>query len=202
MSYKSKNVIIPLAIPGPSAPKNIEPFVYPLFQELAAASVGMWTWDAVDSSYFVLRAYLCGVKGDMPGSDKLSRMAGHSGFYGDRFSLVHGACTSKSKSKLYYPISPPQREIYNSGCPIIDFKHFLWQTQEQYWTSIKELESARTEKEHQKIVYGSGISRLSICAASPAFSHPSFFPLHQENLHFTLSCFIVLFHAFSCFFML
>src|SRR6266404_7375380 len=25
---------------------------------------------------------------------------------------------------------------------------------------------------------------------------------HQENLHFTLSCFIVLFHAFSCFFML
>jgi hypothetical protein len=51
------------------------------------ASVGMWTWDAVDSSYFVLKAYLCGVKGDMLGSAKLSGMAGHSALYGDRFSL-------------------------------------------------------------------------------------------------------------------
>ena len=170
--------------PRPSAPKSIELFVYPLFQELAVASVGMWTWDAIDSSYFVLRACLCGVKGDMPGSAKLSGMGGHSAFYGDHFSLVHGACTSQNRARLYYPISPPQREIYNSGHPIIDFKHFLWRTQEQYWTSIKELESARTEKERQKIVYGSGISRLSICAASPAFSHPSFFPLDPFHLFY------------------
>jgi hypothetical protein len=87
--YKSKNVIIPLAIPGPSTPGNVEPFVYLLFEELAQASVGMWTWDAVDPSYFVLRAYLCGVKGDMFGSAKLSGMAGHSAVYGDHFSLVH-----------------------------------------------------------------------------------------------------------------
>ena len=50
---------------------------------MAQASVGMWTWDAVDSSYFVLRAYLCGVKGDMLGSAKLSGMAGHSALHGD-----------------------------------------------------------------------------------------------------------------------
>jgi len=86
----------------------------------------MWTWDAIDSSYFVLRACLCGVKGDMPGSAKLSGMGGHSAFSGDRFSLVHEACTSQNRARLYYPISPPQREIYNSGCPIIDFTHFLW----------------------------------------------------------------------------
>jgi len=184
MSYKSKNVIIPLAIPGPSAPKSIESFVYPLFQELAAASVGMWTWDAIDSSYFVLRAYLCGVKGDMPGSAKLSGMGGHSAFYGDCFSLVHGPCTSQNRARLYYPISPPQREIYNSGHPIIDFTHFLWRTQGQYWKTIEELESARTEKERQKIAYSSGISRFSICAASPAFSHPSFFPLDPFHLFY------------------
>ena len=78
MCYKAKNVIIPLAIPGPLAPGNIESFIYPLFEEMAQASVGMWTWDAVDSSYFVLKAYVCGVKGDMLGSAKLSGMAGHS----------------------------------------------------------------------------------------------------------------------------
>ena len=89
--YQSQNVIFPLAIPGPLAPGNVESFIYPLFEEMAQASVGMWTWDAVDSSYFVLRAYLCGVKGDMLGSAKLSGMAGHSALYGDRFSLVQGA---------------------------------------------------------------------------------------------------------------
>ena len=86
----------------------------------------------------------------MPGSAKLSGMGGHSAFSGDRFSLVHEACTSQNRARLYYPISPPQREIYNSGCPIIDFTHFLWRTQGQYWKTIEELESARTEKERQR----------------------------------------------------
>ena len=170
--------------PGPSAPGNVESFIYPLFQELAAASVGMWTWDAVDSSYFVLRAYLCGVKGDMPGSAKLSGMAGHSAFYGDHFSLVHGARSSKKKNAIYYPISPPQREIYNPDHPEIKMLPILPRTQEQYWQTIKELESAKTVRECQKIVHNSGISCLPTCAASPAFSHPSFFPLDPFHLFY------------------
>jgi hypothetical protein len=97
MRYRAKNIIIPLAIPGPSSPGNIESFIYPLFQELAIASEGIWTWDAIDSSYFVLRAYLCGVKGDMLGSAKLNGMAGHAARHGDRFSMVQGACTGKEK---------------------------------------------------------------------------------------------------------
>ena len=40
MCYRAQNVIIPLAIPGPSAPGNIESFIYPLFEEMAQASVG------------------------------------------------------------------------------------------------------------------------------------------------------------------
>ena len=121
MCYKAQNVIFPLAIPGPSAPGDVDSFIYPLFEEMAQASVGMWTWDAVDSSYFVLRAFLCGVKGDMLGSAKLSGMAGHSALYGDCFSLVPGACPDKAGAKpQYYPISPPEREKHNPNCPIID----------------------------------------------------------------------------------
>ena len=36
--YKSKGVIITLAIPGPRALGNIESFVYPVFEEMAMAS--------------------------------------------------------------------------------------------------------------------------------------------------------------------
>jgi hypothetical protein len=41
MCYRAKNVIIPLAIPGPSAPGNIESFIYPLFEEMARRNVDM-----------------------------------------------------------------------------------------------------------------------------------------------------------------
>jgi hypothetical protein len=131
MCYKSKNVIIPLAIPGPLAPGNIESFIYPLFEEMAQASVGMWTWDAVDSSYFILKAYVCGVKGDMLGSAKLSGMAGHSALYGDRFSLVQGACSAKARGAKpqFYPISPPEKEIHNKERHIVNIRSLPLRTQ-------------------------------------------------------------------------
>jgi hypothetical protein len=186
MCYRAKNAIIPLAIPGPSAPGNIESFIYPLFEEMAQASVGMWTWDAVDSSYFVLRAYLCGVKGDMLGSAKLSGMAGHSALHGDRFSLVEGAFSAKGggAKPQYYPISPPQKDKYNPKCDTVDMNKLPMRGQRHYWKSIERLESTTTLSEHRRIVKDTGISRLTVCAASPAFAHPSFFPLDPFHLFY------------------
>jgi hypothetical protein len=184
--YRAKNVIFPLAIPGPSAPGNIESFIYPLFEEMAQASVGMWTWDAVDSSYFVLRAYLCGVKGDMLGSAKLSGMAGHSALYGDHFSLVQGAHPAKGSGAKaqYYPISPPQREKFNPNRDIVDLDNLPLRGQRHYWKTIERLEAAATKRELQRIVKKTGISRLTMSAASPAFLHPSFFPLDPFHLFY------------------
>ena len=83
MCYKANNVIIPPAILGPLAPSNIESFIYPLFKEMA-----MEVLKAIDSSYFVLRAFICAVKGDMLGSAKLSEMAGHSANYRDKLNSL------------------------------------------------------------------------------------------------------------------
>ena len=186
MRYREKNVIIPLAIPGPSSPGNIESFIYPLFQEMAMASEGIWTWDAVDSSYFILRAYLCGVKGDMLGSAKLNGMAGHAAFYGDRFSMVQGARTGKERGAKaqYYPLCPPQKERFNPGHPDIDPNYIPMRQQSHYWMTIKRLSSAQTKKEQQMIVRETGISHLTLCSASPTFSHPSFFPLDPFHLFY------------------
>jgi hypothetical protein len=186
MRYRAKNIIIPLAIPGPSSPGNIESFIYPLFQELAIASVGIWTWDAIDSSYFVLRAYLCGVKGDMLGSAKLNGMAGHAARHGDRFSMVEGACTGKEKGAKaqYYPLSPPEKERFNSDRPDIDLNYLPMRQQSHYWMTINRLLSANNKTERQMIVRETGISRLTLCSASPAFSHPSFFPLDPFHLFY------------------
>ena len=183
MCYKANNVIIPLTIPWPLAPSNIESFINPLFEEMAMASVGMWTWDAVDSSYLVLRAFICAIKRDMLGSAKLSGMAGHSANYGDRFSLVKGASPSKGAKPQYYPISPPQKDVYNPGRDAVNFNNLPLQGQRQYWATIEKLNSA-TIDEQKRIMKSTGISWLAICATSPAFLHPSFFPLDPFHLFY------------------
>jgi hypothetical protein len=91
MRSKAHNIIIPLTIPGPSSPGNVESFIYVLYEELAKLSVGVWTFDALSGQFFLLKVFLCGVLGDMLGSAKLSRMAGHMALYGCRFSMVRGA---------------------------------------------------------------------------------------------------------------
>ena len=91
MRSKAANIIIPLVIPGPHSPGNVESFIYILYEELAKLSIGVWTKDALSGKYFLLKVYLCGVLGDMLGSAKLSRMAGHMARYGCRFSTVKGA---------------------------------------------------------------------------------------------------------------
>jgi hypothetical protein len=53
-----------------------------------------------------------------------------------------------------------------------------------YWETIRRLEAARTKKEHKDIMLDTGISCLTICAASPAFFHPSFFPLDPFHLFY------------------
>ena len=113
--YKSKNIIITLTIPGPRAPRNIESFVYPVFEEMAMASEGIWLWDALDSSYFLNHTCITMILGDMLGSAKLNGMAGHSAFLGDRFSMVQGAHTSlkKGSKAQYYPLSPSENSKYN-----------------------------------------------------------------------------------------
>jgi hypothetical protein len=104
MRSKATNIIIPLVIPGPSSPGNVESFVYVLYEELAKLSVGIWTWDALSEKYFLLKVFLCGVLGDMLGSAKLSRMAGHMAVYGCRFSMVRGARSSKDRGLMQYYI--------------------------------------------------------------------------------------------------
>ena len=53
MQSKANNIIMPLVIPGPQSPGNVESFVYVLYEELAKLSVGVWAWDALSDTYFI-----------------------------------------------------------------------------------------------------------------------------------------------------
>src|SRR6202453_3978076 len=186
MQYKSNSVFYPMAIPGPNPPGNVESFFWLLFEEMMRASEGIWMWDAVDSSYFVNHACICMAPGDMLGSAKLNGMAGHSAIYGDRFSMVRGARSSlkKGAKAQYYPISPPECSIYNPQCPQYVFHNLPMCEESMYWETIAKLEAATSQASKAALTKDTSISHLPLCAASPAFIHPSFFPLDPFHLFY------------------
>jgi hypothetical protein len=188
LRYKTSNTMVPFIIPGPNSPGNIDTFMYPLFVDMAKASEGIWMWDAVDSSYFVNHAYLCMILGDMLGSAKMSGMAGHTAVYGDRFSLIKGARASLTKGSKYqyYPIKPPQNSVYNPTHPeCYDLDRPPRRTEKHYWNTIKELlDETKNKTQHNAIIKDSGICCMPLSASSPAFIHPSFFPLDPFHLFF------------------
>ena len=188
LRYKGDYTIIPMAIPGPNPPGDIESFFYVMFQHMTIASEGIWVWDAIESSYFVSRAHLCMVTGDMLGSAKCSGMAGHSAFLGDRFTMVQGARSkiTRGAKAQYYPISAPDndRKEYNPNRPIYDPDNLPMRTEAEYWSAIEQLYKSNIAAEKSRIVRDTGVSRLPLCATSLAFSHPNFFPLDPFHLFY------------------
>ncbi|KAF8261508.1 hypothetical protein EI94DRAFT_1472119, partial [Lactarius quietus] len=53
-----------------------------------------------------------------------------------------------------------------------------------YWEAVRRLQSTANKNEYSKIVHSTGVSCLTMCAASPAFLHPSFFPLDPFHLFY------------------
>ncbi|TEB15134.1 hypothetical protein FA13DRAFT_1759288 [Coprinellus micaceus] len=114
----------------------------------------------------------------MLGSAKLSRLGGHIAFLGDRFSLVQAARASieKKAKALYYPVEPPNNEKYNpTRPPKYNLKDLPQRSQAHYW---------KTKTARATISRDSGIVALPACAASPAFLHPSYFPLDPFHLFY------------------
>jgi hypothetical protein len=70
-------------------------------------------------------------------------------------------------------------------CPQYDILSLPIRTIENYWQIIERLEAIKGNKtQHTAIVRETGVSGLPICAASPAFSHPFFFPLDPFHLFY------------------
>jgi hypothetical protein len=56
--------------------------------------------------------------------------------------------------------------------------------EEFYWNTIQKLQNATTKASRDNITRETGISRMPLLAASPAFLHPSFFPLDPFHLFY------------------
>jgi hypothetical protein len=96
------------------------------------------------------------------------------------------SCLVGAKSQ-YYPISPPKSTEINPLRPAFNIFDLPIRTLENYWKTIEKLEAIKgtgTKAQYTDIVQATGVSGLPICAASPAFSHPYFFPLDPFHLFY------------------
>jgi hypothetical protein len=94
------------------------------------------------------------------------------------------SCLVGAKSQ-YYPISPPESEELNGDRPAFNILDLPIRTLENYWKIIERLEAVKAIKtQYTAAVRDTGVSGLPICAASPAFSHPYFFPLDPFHLFY------------------
>ena len=104
----------------------------------------------------------------------------------DAILVVRGACPSNDKGAKaqYYPLSTPQKEIKDDRPPF-EVSNLKIRDLEEYWKTIERLENVKNNKAKTiEIVRETGVSGLPICAASPAFSHPFFYPLDPFHLFY------------------
>ncbi|KAI0050435.1 hypothetical protein FA95DRAFT_1487309 [Auriscalpium vulgare] len=111
-------------------------------------------------------------------------MAGHIAIYGDRFSMMRGAVASlkKGSKAQYYPSMPPEHEKYNPLRPVYNYKNLPLRNEHDYRETLEQLSKAKTKAARAKITRDTGVSRMPLCMAMPAFLHPSFFPLDPFHL--------------------
>ncbi|KJA26463.1 hypothetical protein HYPSUDRAFT_132751 [Hypholoma sublateritium FD-334 SS-4] len=83
-------------------------------------------------------------------------------------------------------MNPPEHGQYNPDRPkSYDLNNIPMRTQTHYWKTIEALSEAGLSKKNKAaITRSTGISRLPLCAASVAFTHPTFFPLDPFHLFY------------------
>lgn len=81
-------------------------------------------------------------------------------------------------------MSPPQSSKYNPGCSSYNLQTLPLCDEKFYWSTIERLQQAASKSKCTDITKETGISHMPLCAASPAFVHPSFFPLDPFHLFY------------------
>lgn len=119
--YSAHN-FLPLGIcPGPSQPKDLDPFLIPFLEELNMLNDSVPAFDIQTNSTFLLKAHLVLLSGDTPGVAKLLHLSGHVAKYPCRACKLEGTPykiafefhrgprkgQAGERTAYYYPLHPP-----------------------------------------------------------------------------------------------
>ena len=164
-------------IPAPTAVKDTDSFLYPLYCELVKLATGISTLDLNEDELFLLRVFLILVFGDMPAIAKVMRMKGHNGFCPCRVCEILGI--RHPEGKVYYvPLSRPQ------GNESYDATTLPKRTHQRFLQQAGEVVLATTNAEEDRLSTKYGIKGIPLLSLLGSLSFPSSFPLDFMHLIF------------------
>jgi hypothetical protein len=100
--FLKKNIILVGVIPGPKKPGDLDSFLWLLVQELLQLELGVFMFDAITMTVFLLCAYLIVVFGDIPTVSIIMRMKGHNGFSPCHMCEIQGIRIPSSQVTTHY----------------------------------------------------------------------------------------------------
>jgi hypothetical protein len=140
---RRKNIMILGVIPGPGSPKNLNSFLHWLQRDLHLLSIGILSWDAAKREYFLLRAYLLWLFGDMPAIAHIMNMKGHNGICPCRACYIRGSRNISGGKTNYYPV------LWNPDGNHLDITTLLTQNHRDHQSFVEDLaeieETRRTQ---------------------------------------------------------
>ncbi|KAG9093159.1 hypothetical protein FS749_014971, partial [Ceratobasidium sp. UAMH 11750] len=161
-----ENVICVGVIPGPKQCKDLNSFLIPLLEELLKLEAGVDSSRVaaagdVDArgSYFVLRAFLIMLFGDIPAVAKLLAMKGHNAIVPCRACYHRGTLCRLAKNSVYYmPLTAPNANA------LFPPDLLFYRTHDLFLHDLNNLDTALNKTERKKIARDCGINSRSIFA--------------------------------------
>jgi len=163
-------------IPGPKSVKDVNSFLIPLYDELVQLSEGVGdTLDLTTKEFFVLRAYLILLFGDIPAISKLMMMKGHNGYCPCRYCEIKGMRNPGEKVN-YVPLHREEGACDPHALQYRDHHRFIRHT--------KEVIMAGTVTESNQLSREYGIKGLPCLFLLGSVSFPTSFPFDFMHLIF------------------
>ena len=186
--FQKGNIIGLGAVPGHKKPFDMDSFAWPALVELLRFQMGVRAFDAQADEFFLLRAYLILVFGDIPAVSMLMRITGHNGFSPCRMCKILGVWVPESQATTHYvPLDrsrhPSVLESSDADTvAIYDPSNLPLRTEAEMLHQAQKVQDARSDAEARRLSKKYGIKGIPALSYLKSLSFPLSFPYDFMHL--------------------
>jgi hypothetical protein len=183
--FQNENIIVLGVIPGPKKPHDFDSFAWPMVEEMLALAVGVKTWDANTKEFFMLRAYLIIIFGDIPAVSMLMRMKGHNGKCPCRFCMIRGIrAPGETKGTLYVPLDRTQHPGAEDDEGTLKYEplNLPCRTHTEFMDQARQVQFAERENLSEALATKFGVKGIPLLSHLPSLFFPRSSPYDFMHL--------------------
>jgi hypothetical protein len=173
-------------IPGPKKPKDADSFLWPFLQELFRLAYGVKALDMLAKAFFLLRAFLIVVFGDIPAMSMLMRMKGHNGFSPCRICEIKGVRIPGDRSSVHYvPLNRatcPHIQVNGHQISRYDPRELPLRMHSSLLQQARKVEVAKSGAKANDLAKEYGIKGTPLLSYAHSLSFPQSFPYDFMHL--------------------